>query len=149
MDGVTQEHHRAITRYAFLINGGAVLWGLRKQELVTLSMAESEYVAAMHAAKEAIWLHRLISEMFKPLAQPLVLYGDNQSAIALTRDGSYHTCTKHINICYHFIRFSVKNGSISFHYCPSSDMIADTLTKALPSIKAKHFAHELGLHPSV
>ena len=43
-DGATQEHHCAITGYAFLINGRAVLWGLRKQELVTLSMAESEYI---------------------------------------------------------------------------------------------------------
>jgi hypothetical protein len=24
-------------------------------------------------------------------------------------------------------------------------MVADTLTKPLPSVKAKHFAHELGL----
>ena len=148
-DGATQEHHRAITGYAFLINGGAVLWGLRKQELVTLSMAESEYVAATHAAKEAIWLCCLISEIFELLAQPLVLYGNNQSAIVLTCDGSYHACTKHIDICYHFIHFSVENGSISFHYCPSSDMIVDTLTKALPSVKAKHFTHELGLHPSI
>ena len=76
-------------------------------------------------------------------------YGNNQSAIALTRDGSYHARTKHIDIRYHFMRFSVENGSISFLYCPSSDIIADTLTKALPSIKAKHIAHELGLHPSV
>ena len=114
-----------------------------------LSTAESEYVAAMHATKEAIWLRRLISKMFQPLMHPTTLYSDNQSAIALTHDGSYHACTKHIDICYHFIHFSVENGSISFLYCPSTDMIVDTLTKALPSIKAKHFAHELGLHPSV
>ena len=114
-----------------------------------MSMAKSEYVATTHAAKEAIWLYCLISEMFKLLAQPLVLYGDNQSAIVLTHNGSYHVHTKHINICYHFIHFNIENGSISFHYCPSSDMVADILTKALSSVKAKHFAHKLGLHPSV
>jgi len=65
------------------------------------------------------------------------------------RNGSYHARTKHIDIPYHFIRFSVENSSISFLYCPSMDMIADTLIKALPSIKAKHFVHELGLHLSV
>jgi len=63
-DGATQEHRRAITRYAFLINGGAILWGLRKQELVTLSMVKSEYITATHTAKEAIWLQQLIGEMF-------------------------------------------------------------------------------------
>ena len=78
--------------YMFLIDGGPILWGSKKQELVTLLMAESEYVAATHAAKE--------------------------------------------------------DGSIHFLYCPLTDMIANTLTKALPSIKAKHFAFKLGLHSS-
>ena len=55
-DGATQEHQHTITGFAFLVDGGAILWGLKKQELVTLSMAESEYVAATHAAKEALWL---------------------------------------------------------------------------------------------
>ncbi len=41
----------AISGYAFLIYGGAVSWYSRKQEL------EAEYIAATHAAKEAIWLH--------------------------------------------------------------------------------------------
>ena len=148
-DGATQEHRRAITGFAFLINGGAILWRLKKQELVTLFTAESEYVTATHAAKEALWLQRLIGEMFQPLMEPTTLFGDNQSAITLTHDGSYHACTKHIDICYHFIHCTVEDGSIHFLYCPSNDMVADTLTKALPSIKAKHFAQKLGLHPSV
>ena len=148
-DGATQEHQHAITGFAFLVNGGAILWGSKKQELVTLSTAESEYVAATHVAKEALWLRRLIGEMFRPLTHPMTLYGDNQAAIMLTRDGSYHALTKHIDIHYHFIHFTVEDGSIHFLYCPTNDMVADTLTKALPSIKAKHFAQELGLHPSV
>ena len=137
-DGATQEHHRAITGFAFLINGGAILWGSKKQELVTLSTAESEYVTATHATKEALWLRRLIGEIFRPLVHPTVLYGDNQSAIALTKNGSYHACTKHIDIRYHFICFTVEEGSIRFVYCPTGDMVADTLTKALPKIGRAH-----------
>ena len=41
--------------HAFLIDGGVVSWSSKKQELVTLSTAEAEYVATTHAAKEAIW----------------------------------------------------------------------------------------------
>ena len=63
-DSATQEHCRAITGFAFLINGGAILWGSKKQELVTLSTAKSEYVTATHATKEAHWLCRLIGEIF-------------------------------------------------------------------------------------
>ena len=53
-DGASQEHRRAISGYVFMVDGGAVSWSSRKQELVTLSTAEAEYVAQTHAAKEAI-----------------------------------------------------------------------------------------------
>jgi hypothetical protein len=145
-DGSSQEHRHAISGYVFLVNGGAISWSSKKQELVTLSTAESEYVAATYAAKEALWLRRIISEVFQPLTKPVTLYSDSQSAIALTKDGSYHARTKHIDIRYHFIRFVVQNKSIKLIYCPTEDMTADILTKALPNIKAKHFAKALGLH---
>src|SRR5712664_3645063 len=66
-DGASQEHRHAISGYTFIIDGGAVSWCSRKQELVTLSTAEAEYVAATHAAKECIWLRRLMGELFPSL----------------------------------------------------------------------------------
>ena len=144
-DGASQEHRRAITGYVFLVDGGAVSWSSKKQELVTLSTTEAEYVAATHAAKEAVWLRRLIGEVFRPLTEPTTLHSDSQSAIALTRNGTYHARTKHIDIRYHYIRYVIENGSIRLIYCPTDDMTADALTKALPSTKAKHFAASMGL----
>ena len=55
-DGVSQEHRRAISGYVFMVDGGVVSWSSKKQELVTLSTAEAEYITQTHAAKEAIWL---------------------------------------------------------------------------------------------
>ena len=49
------------------------------------------------------------------------------------------------DICFHFIQYIIKNGSIWLVYCPTNDMTVDMLTKALPSEKAKHFAFQLGL----
>ena len=66
-DGSMSEDCRAITGYAFLIDGGAVSWSLKKQEIVSLSTTESEYVAATHGMKEALWLRNLLTEAFKPL----------------------------------------------------------------------------------
>ena len=144
-DGATQEHRHAISGYAFLIDGGAVLWFSKKQEIVTLSTAEAEYVAATHATKEAIWLKHFLSEVFQPINKPIPLYCDSQSAIALTQDRSHHTRTKHIDIRYHFIRYVVQDGKIKIIYCPTDEMVVDILTKPLPSLKAKHFARALGL----
>jgi hypothetical protein len=75
----------------------------------------------------------------------MTLHGDNQAAIALTQDHQYHTCTKHINICFHFIRWIIADGKLKLIYCPMENMIADTLMKALPSAKVKHFTYSLGL----
>jgi len=62
-DGASQDHQRAISGYVFMVDG-AVSWSSKKQELVTLSTTEAEYVVVTHAAKEAVWLRRLIGENF-------------------------------------------------------------------------------------
>jgi hypothetical protein len=73
------------------------------------------------------------------------LFSDNQSAIALTKEHQYHARTKHIDVRFHFLRWVVEEGRLRLIYCPTDDMVADALTKALPSAKVKHFARELGL----
>jgi hypothetical protein len=139
------EERRAVSGYAFLIDGGAVSWSSKRQEIVSLSTTESEYVAATHAAKEALWLRSFIGQLFAPFDGPITLFSDNQSAIALTKDHQYHARTKHIDIRFHFIRWVVEQDKLRLIHCPTADMVADTLTKVLPSPKVKHFAVELGL----
>jgi len=39
----------------------------------------------------------------------------------------------------------IDDGKLILIFCPTGEMLADTLTKALPSPKVKHFASELGL----
>ena len=39
----------------------------------------------------------------------------------------------------------VEEGTMRLVYCPMDDMVADALTKALPSPKVKHFAACLSL----
>ena len=132
--------------YAFLIDGGAISWSSKRQEIVSLSMTESKYVAVMHAAKEALWLCSFIGQLFAPLMKPVTLFSDNQSTIALTKDHQYHARTKHIDIHFHFIRWVIEEGKLRLIYCPTANMVADTLMKAFPSPKVKDFAVELGLH---
>ena len=48
VDGASQDHRRAISGYVFMVDGGAVSWSSKKQELVTLSTMEAEYVAVTH-----------------------------------------------------------------------------------------------------
>jgi hypothetical protein len=142
-DGASQDHRRAISGNAFLIDGSAVSWSSRKQELVTLSTAEAEYVAATHASKESIWLRHLKGDLSSSITMATTLFCDNQAAIRLAKADNYHARTKHIDIRFHFIHDVVERGEISLAYCPTDDMTADVLTKALPRWKVTQ--HSLGL----
>jgi hypothetical protein len=145
-DGSMAEDRRAISGYAFLLNGGAMSWACKKQDIVPLSTTKSEYIAATHAAKEAIWLRSLLFQIFGPYRDTTTLFSDNQLAIAFTQDHQYHAQTKHIDVQFHFIHWVITDGKLKLIYCPTEDMVVDTLTKALPSAKTKHFMIKLGLH---
>jgi len=98
MDHASQIHQHSISGYAFHIGGGAVAWSSKKQPIVTLSTMEAKYVAAAHATKEAVWLCALIGSLTSPPTMPMVMHCDNQSAIALSKNGQHHAQTKHINV---------------------------------------------------
>jgi hypothetical protein len=144
-DSSMQEDWHAISGYTFLVDGGAMSWSSKHQDIIVLSMTKAKYVAATHAAKEALWLCTFVSKVFGPISNPMTLYSNNQSVIALSKDHQYHTRTKHINIWFHYIHWIIKQGKLRLVYCPTEDMVVDTLTKPLPSAKVKHFAHKLGL----
>jgi hypothetical protein len=144
-DGASQEHRHAISRLVFLIDGAAVSWTSRKQEIIMLSTAEAEYIAATHAAKECIWLRHLIEPLFGTATTPTTLFCDNQAALRLATDNNYHTCTKHIDIRFHFIRQTISDNKIDIKYCPTEDMTTDILMKVLPKFKVAFHLLTLGI----
>jgi hypothetical protein len=136
---------KSMSGYTFMINGGAVSWSAKKQPIVALSTAESEYIAMTHAAKDIIWIHSFLSEVFRPLSSPITLLGDNQSAIAMAKNDTFHPRTKHIAIRYHFIRHCVANNQLQVSWINSQSNCADIFTKALDKTKTSVLAQGLGL----
>ena len=113
-DGVTLDHRRAISGFVVLVDRGAVSWSSKKQELVTLSTMEAEYVGATHATKELVRFRHLIKEI-RPLIFPTILRLDNQSTIILVNSESqFHAHTKHI--CYDFTKLNCLEQSMSKVY---------------------------------
>ena len=48
----------------FSMGSGVILWFRKKQSCVALSIAEAEYVASCSASCEAVWLRKLLSNLF-------------------------------------------------------------------------------------
>nr|AAZ28937.1 polyprotein [Phanerochaete chrysosporium RP-78] len=137
-DWAQAHDRRSVSGYAYLLAGGIVSWNSKKQPTVALSTMEAEYIALSHAAKEAVWLRRLLTELGFPPGAPTVLHTDNQAAISFAHDTQFHARSKHIDIRHHFIRERITDGDIKVIHCASADNIADMFTKALP--RPKHRA---------
>ncbi|KAJ9531766.1 hypothetical protein QJQ45_021920 [Haematococcus lacustris] len=125
---------RSTTGYIFTLNGGAISWSSRLQPTVAMSTAEAEYMAASSAAKEALWLRKLMRDL--QLDASCVHLGcDNQAAIQLLHNPMATSRAKHIDVHHHFVRERISRGEVAFHYCHTSSMLADILTKPLAAVQ--------------
>src|SRR6266851_3612268 len=115
---------KSTSGYMFKLAGAAVSWSSKKQTTVTLSSTEVEYISGAHATKEAVWLRQLLSKLGLDTLSPTVLHIDNQSAIAIAKNPKFHNRTKHINICYHFLRQVIEDGTVELQYTPTGDQVA-------------------------
>ena len=64
---------------------------------------------------------------------------DNQGAIALVKNPHLYERSKHIDICYHFVRDLAEQGKLKVTYIPTFDMVADGMTKPLQRVAFKKF----------
>ena len=73
------------------------------------------------------------------------LKGKNQGSIALAHNPVYHARTKHIDIQHYYICDEVAAGRIDLQYIPTSEMVADELTKALTHAKFHGFVKQMNM----
>ena len=71
---------------------------------MALSIAKAEYVAACLASYEAVWLRKLLSDLFDLQLDATCIYCDNQICVKLSENLVFHDKSKHIKIKYHYIR---------------------------------------------
>ena len=79
------EDSKSQSSYVFCLNGVVVSWKSSKQDTITDSTTESEYITASEAAKEAVWIRKFIIglRVFPSILDPIELHCDNKGAIAL------------------------------------------------------------------
>ena len=158
------ETRRSTGGYLFSLAGASITWQSKRQQTVSRSSTESEYVALSTCSQEAVWLGRLLTEFgllqnfSRPtvptksattsstsISMPIPVSCDNQSMIKLAKNPVFHARTKHIEVCHHFVRECVLRGEIKLDYISTDVNPADILTKALPRHKFEILRHKLGL----
>jgi hypothetical protein len=96
--GGCKDTRRSTSGYVFTMAGGAVTWSSKRQTTVALSTVEVEYVAMSRCAQQMCWIHSWLDEVKVEYSLPGLIKGDNQGAIALTKNTKDHGKIKHINI---------------------------------------------------
>ena len=122
---------KSVSGIFITINNCPIIWSSRKQTITAQSTVEAEYVALSEASKQIAWVSQMLEELGIKYEKPIKMNEDNQGTIALTNNPILSRRSKHIDIKYHYIREQVRNGLITLSYCPTTEMIADILTKSL------------------
>jgi hypothetical protein len=81
---------------------GAVSWQSNLQKCVALSTTKVEFIATTKACKEMLWMKLSLHELGQE-QQKHVVHCDSQSAIHSSKNSSFHSMLKHIDVRYHWI----------------------------------------------
>ena len=121
-----------------------VSWSSKKQNCISLSTAEAEYVAAASACIQLLWMRQTLEE-YGVNCDKVSLLCDNESAIKIAHNPVQHSRTKHIEIRHHFIRGHVARGDIELGHVPTRDQLADIFTKPPDEARFTYLRNELNI----
>jgi Reverse transcriptase (RNA-dependent DNA polymerase) len=124
---------RSTAGYFTFVGGNLVTWKSKKQNVVSLSSAESEFRGMVKAICELLWIRKFLTELgFEPKSE-MKLFCDNKAAIDISHNPVQHDRTKYIEIDRHFIKEKLEARIISMPFVRSNEQLADVLTKPVSS----------------
>ncbi|GJV83768.1 retrovirus-related pol polyprotein from transposon TNT 1-94 [Tanacetum coccineum] len=121
-----------------------VCWSSKKQNCVSISTAESEYVVVSGCCAQVLWMCTQLTD-YGFFYDKVPIYCDSNSAIAISCNPVQHTRTKHIDVRYHFIKDHVEKGTIELYFIGTEFQLADLFTKSLPEARFKFLVEKLGM----
>ncbi|GKE38527.1 retrovirus-related pol polyprotein from transposon TNT 1-94 [Tanacetum coccineum] len=121
-----------------------VFWSSKKQNCVSISTAESEYVVVSGCCAKVLWMRTQLTD-YGFFYDKVSIYCDSKSAIAISCNLVQHTRTKHIDVRYHFIKDHVEKGTIELYFVGTEYQLADLFTKSLPKARFKFLVEKLGM----
>ncbi|XP_055585091.1 uncharacterized protein LOC129737944 [Uranotaenia lowii] len=136
---------RSTTGFVVFYGGGPISWTSRCQDSVALSSMEAEYNVLALTCQEIVWLKRLLADFDEHQEEATTVLEDNQGCLSFAVSERVSGRVKHIDTKRHFIRDLCEQRIIKLMYCPTTDMLADALTKPLGPAKLRKFVDGIGL----
>nr|GEY43737.1 retrovirus-related Pol polyprotein from transposon TNT 1-94 [Tanacetum cinerariifolium] len=129
-----------------LLTGGdkLVSWSSKKQDYTSMSSTEAEYVSLSACCAQVLWMRTQFTD-YGFYFNKIPMYCDSKAAIAISCNPVQHSRTKHIDVCYHFIKEKVEKGIVEQFFVGTEYQLADLFTKALPVERFRYLVRRLGM----
>lgn len=111
-----------------------ISWKAKKQNTISRSSAEAEYIAMTQVTCEVVWVVALLNDFEIKVEKAVPLYCDNQSAIHICSNPVFQERTKHIEIDFHTVREQFLEGVIKPLHIRNNLQLADIFTKPLGTL---------------
>mmetsp|Transcript_90100 Transcript_90100/g.131860 ORF Transcript_90100/g.131860 Transcript_90100/m.131860 type:complete len:269 (+) Transcript_90100:335-1141(+) len=127
-----QDTRRSHTGYVLMLNGAAISWRSKRQATVSLSSAESEFIAASQCGQEVVYLREILKGFGAEQDNCTRVFEDNQACIPMSENTVHRERSRHIDMRKYYVRELVEEKLIKLMPCGTQEITADALTKSLP-----------------
>ena len=136
---------RSTSGYCFSFGSGFFSQCSKKQDIVTQSTAEAEYIATATVANQALWIRKLLTYLNMEQTGSTQVFVDSQAAISIASNPVFHGKTKRFKIKFYFLREIQHDGEVTLIHCKTKVQNADILTKALLRARFEFLRKRLGV----
>ncbi|GJW84465.1 putative retrotransposon ty1-copia subclass protein [Tanacetum coccineum] len=121
-----------------------------KQSIFATSSVEAEYIAALGAYKEAVWVRKFIVglEVVPTIEEPIKIYDDNTGAITIANESGITKGARHYRAKVHYLCEVIEFGDVKLEKVHTVDNLADPFTKALAFPKHSEHTKNIGILPA-
>ncbi|KAG9458307.1 hypothetical protein H6P81_002815 [Aristolochia fimbriata] len=141
------DDRKSTSGFVFMLGGAAISWASKKQKCVARSTMEAEFVASSLASTEAVWIKGFLEDLKLSCwdGSPIQLFCDNQATVTTLKNGEISSKGKHIEVHYHYVFDILQKGKVVVSHIPTSEMLADPLTKVLTTDCFLGHVYSMGL----
>lgn len=140
-------HRRSVSGMIHKIAGGVIIYKTKYQDVVATSSSEAEFIAAVEAAKQSLYLRTILDEIGIPQEAATTLYEDNQGALMMANAQQPTKRTRHMDIRNFALQDWIERDLLVLKRIQTSHNYADAMTKALArTLFYKHMTYIQGKH---
>ncbi|BBG92832.1 transposable element gene [Prunus dulcis] len=111
--------------------GAAVAWKSMKQQYVSTSTMQAEFLAVYEATSMAVWLKNFMSmlKIVDSIQRPIQLWNDNTAAVYFAQGNKRSSGMRHLHLKFLSAKEKIRDGETALSHIGTDFMIADPLNK--------------------